>query len=131
MAGIATATRAVVMRSLRIIVPLCGRYNSNAPEQGLFRSDLSFGLLLLGRHVRLDAQTSARPASVSDGRRNCVHRGSDTGASRHQGPRHGSIASHACQSRLARHCLALRSCTAVIPLARAIAVAVARPTWLT
>ena len=37
----------------------------------------------------------------------------------------------ACQSRVARHCLALRSCATVIPLARAIAVAVARPTWLT
>lgn len=33
------------------------------------------------------------------------------------------------QSRLARHCLALRSCAGVIPLARAIAFAAAKPTW--
>jgi len=35
------------------------------------------------------------------------------------------------QSRLARHCLALRSCPGVIPWARAIALAANKPTWLT
>jgi hypothetical protein len=49
---------------------------------------------------------------------------SDAGASR---PIGGGVG----QSPLARHCLALRSCTSVIPLARAIALACAKPSRLT
>ena len=41
------------------------------------------------------------------------------------------ISRGAGQSRLARHCLALRSCDAVIPLARATAFAAVKPIWLT
>jgi hypothetical protein len=62
-----------------------------------------------------DCNARASPPSVAR---------SDAGASR---PIGGGVG----QSPLARHCLALRSCTSVIPLARAIALACAKPSRLT